>query len=69
MADLNDLQSRRDALVKKREGLVSRVRTGDKTVVYDLSQVNEALRELDRQIERARGTQVRRVRIVSDKGW
>ncbi|RDD60480.1 phage head-tail joining protein [Ferruginivarius sediminum] len=69
MADLNDLQSRRDALVKKREGLVSRVRTGDKTVVYDLSQVNEALRELDRQIEQARGTQVRRVRIVSDKGW
>lgn len=70
MADVSDLKARREELLRKRESLVSSVRVGDKQVQYDLSQVDEALVRLDREIAEAEGrTPVRRVNVISKSGW
>ncbi len=71
MADLADLQARRDALLRRRESLVTRVQMGERGVSYDLSQADAAFRELDRQIAEAQGiAPVRRFRTyLANRGW
>lgn len=67
---LDELKTRRDALIVKRESLVARVSEGDRTVQYDLNQAKDALAELDKQIAGAAGTPGRRRgKVVSRQGW
>jgi len=69
MATLQELEARREELIKRRESLVTRARTGDKDVQYDLTQTDDALRVLDAEIEKAGGTVgVRQARIHVSKG-
>jgi hypothetical protein len=69
MATLQELEARREELIKRRESLVTRARTGDKDVQYDPSHTDAALRLLDDQIEKAGGTVgVRHARIHVSKG-
>lgn len=71
MTTVSDLQARRDVLVKQREGLVKTVRTGDRTVEFDLQQTNDSLAEIDRQLNVLNGRKVvRQVRMYSKgKGY
>ena len=69
MATLQELEARREELIKQRESLVTRARTGDKDVQYDLTQTDDALRVLDADIGKAGGTTpVRHARIHASKG-
>jgi len=69
MATIQELEARREELIKRRESLVTRARTGDKDVQYDLTQTDDALRVLDGEIVKAGGTApVRQAHIYSSKG-
>lgn len=69
MATLAELQARRESLIKKRESLVTRVTTGERTVQFDLTQTDAAIRALDDDIATAQSTtHTRQVRIYSEKG-
>ena len=69
MATLQELEARREELIKRRESLVTRARTGDKDVQYDLIQTDDALRVLDADIGKAGGTApIRQARTYSSKG-
>ncbi|ABK45312.1 conserved hypothetical protein [Magnetococcus marinus MC-1] len=68
MADVDELQIRRDRLLERLESLQTRVSHGDKTVQYDLTQAREALDLLDREINRSSGRRVaRHLRVRSNK--
>ena len=42
MATLQELEARREELIKRPESLVTRARTGDKDGQYDLTQTDDA---------------------------
>ena len=68
MADLMELQTRRDRLLTRLESLQKRVSHGDKTVEFDLTQVQTALDLLDREINRTNDRRiVRHLRVRSSK--
>ncbi|OSM07602.1 phage head-tail joining protein [Magnetofaba australis] len=68
MADITELQLRRDKLLEKLESLQSRVSYGDKSVQYDLTQVQSALDILDREIARSSDKRIiRHLRVRSRK--
>lgn len=70
MATLEELQKRRDEIIKRRESLVTRVTTSaGRTVQYDPTHSDAALREIDRQIAAIQNTtNTRHVRVRSEKG-
>lgn len=68
MADVAELQTRRDRLLVRFESLQKRVTHGDKTVEYDLTQMQDALDILDREINRTGNRRiVRHLRVRSRK--
>ena len=68
MATLTELQDRRDRLLVRLESLQKRVTHGDKTVEYDLTQMQGALDILDREINRTSDRRiVRHLRVRSRK--
>ena len=68
MADVAELQVRRDRLLTRLESLQKRVTHGDKTVEFDLTQVQTALDLLDREINRASDQRIiRHLRVRSSK--
>ncbi len=68
MADVTELQARRDRLLTRLESLQKRVTHGDKTVEFDLTQVQTALDLLDREINRTADRRiVRHLRVRSEK--
>ena len=68
MADITELQTRRDRLLIRLESLQKRVSHGDKTVEFDLDQARNAMDLLDREISKAGGRRIiRHVRIRSKK--
>ncbi len=73
MPTQTELQTQRDALVRRVASLTSQVRFGDRTVQYDLTQAETALRLLDREIEAARtaagGGGPRFVRLTGRSGY
>lgn len=69
MATLAELQSARDTLIRRLTSLRSRVTAGDRTVEYDLSQAEKALKIIDAEIRAASGApRVSVIRISSSKG-
>jgi len=54
MATLVELQTRRDGLIKRVTDLTTRVTAGDRTVEYDLTQAEKALRIIDGEIAKAK---------------
>lgn len=68
MATTEELQIRRDRLLKRMESMQKRVTHGDKTVEYDLTQVTNALNLLDREIARSGDRRIaRHLRVRSRK--
>ncbi|MBF0339675.1 MAG: hypothetical protein HQL95_01765 [Magnetococcales bacterium] len=69
MATNEELQARRDALIKQITSLQKRITHGDKSVEFDLSQSRIAMETLDREIMKSKPKGVmRQIRIISDKG-
>ena len=73
MTTLTELQDQRAGLVRRVASLTSQVRYGDRTVQYDLTQAETALRMLDREIEAAKaaagGGGPRFVRLSGRSGY
>ena len=68
MAEISELQNRRDRLLIRLESLQKRVSHGDKTVEFDLDQVSNALDLLDREITKSGNRRIaRHIRIRSQK--
>lgn len=68
MATLEELQARRELLVRQRESLQTSVRWGDKAISYDLTAAKEAIADLDRQIAARKGRRAgRQVRFTTSK--
>jgi len=74
MATLDELKTRRDALIGRVTALTSRVTFGDRTVQYDLTQAKTALELIDREIAQAQADAgltrpVRAVRVTVGSGY
>ncbi|MBF0147277.1 MAG: hypothetical protein HQL84_16085 [Magnetococcales bacterium] len=68
MATFDELQLRRDQLLKRLESLQRRVQHGDKVLELDLSQAHTALELLEREMARTRdGGILRQLRVRSGK--
>lgn len=70
---LEELQAQRKALIERRASLVRRVSHGKKTVEYDLSAADEALKRLDAEIlaEQTASTNrrpLRQLRVSAGRG-
>lgn len=70
MATLEELRTRREALLASRASGVAHVSYDGKTIDYrSLAEIDRAIEALDREIAAAEGrTIVRHLRVVSDKG-
>lgn len=70
MPTVDDLKSRREALLASRSSGVARVSYDGKTVEYrSLAEINRAIEQLDREIAAAQGRRiVRHVRVTATKG-
>ena len=70
MATLEELKTRREALLASCASGVARVSYDGKTVDYrSLAEIDRAIEALDREIAAAEGRRIlRHLRVVSDKG-